>query len=78
MRIVRHIRCVQQKKLVCNCYKIRELDWCTLLILAKSRRIYQLDSRILKHREATLSAERNHSLHRRTRDQFKSLRQRLL
>jgi len=40
--------CVQQEKLLCNCCKIRESDWCILLDPAKIKSIHQLGSRILQ------------------------------
>jgi len=47
--------CVQQKKLLCNCCKIREPDWCMLLILTESRSIHQSDSRILQQLQSSFS-----------------------
>jgi len=40
--------CVQQEKLLCNCCKIRESDWCILLDSAKIKSIHQSGSRILQ------------------------------
>jgi len=46
---------VQQKKLLCNYYKMREPDWCMLLILTESKSIHQSDSRILQQLQSSFS-----------------------
>jgi len=48
------IGCVQ-KKLFCNCCKIRDPDWCMLLILTESKSIHQSDSRILQQLQSSFS-----------------------
>jgi len=52
-RFPRVIGCVQQKKLLCNCCKIRELDWCMLLLLTESKSIHQSGSRILQQLQSS-------------------------
>jgi len=45
--------CVQQEKLLCNCCKIRESDWCMLLDSVKIKSIHQLGSRILQQLQSS-------------------------
>jgi len=54
---------VQQKKLLCNCCKIRESDWYMLLILAESKSIHQSEfHEFYNSCKVAFLAERSHSL----------------
>jgi len=61
--IVQVIGCVQQKKLLCNCCKIRESDWRMLLILNLNLRAYANQiHEFYNSCKAAFPAERSHSL----------------